>query len=70
MKRVEDISEKNDEITDQNDDVEKICNVMDSIETNLIKFARSLGVKLGEPDLHWIKQYLKLDYPDIKFETY
>lgn len=60
---------KHNKRTDQNDDVEKIFNVMDSIETGLIKFASSLRVKIGEPDLHWIKQYLKLDYPDIKFET-
>ena len=38
--------------------------------SNLIKFARSLGVNLGKPNLHWITQYLKLEYPDIKFEKY
>ncbi len=50
--------------------VEKFSNQMDTIETSFTKYAFSLGVKLSGPELHWIKKYLNLEYPNIKFETY
>ncbi len=41
---------------------------MDNIETYFTKCALGMGVKFGVTNLHWIKQYLKLEYPEIEFQ--